>query len=113
VHKVLPDRSRRTGQRCSENDNIPVVGQRDGGKPAERRPGGRYSAIAGREPVPVARTTAGSAAIVTHSVPSLRQHDSAFQGWARYVPHLRLSAITYIIDTVDVTNSPCAGTGQQ
>ena len=50
--------------------------------------------------VPIPGTTAGGTAIVTYSLPALRQHNSAFQGWARYVPHLRLFAIKYMMDAI-------------
>jgi len=45
----------------------------------------------------VPRTTADSAAIVTHFVPSLRQHNSAFQRWTQHVP---LSTITRMIGLI-------------
>lgn len=42
----------------------------------------------------VPRAIAGTAAIVTHFAPSLRQHNCTFQRWTRHVP---LSTINYMM----------------
>jgi hypothetical protein len=45
----------------------------------------------------VPRATVGTAAIVTHFAPSLRQHNNAFQRWTRHLPLSTINQMMVLI----------------